>query len=497
MPEEQYKKYEFLFILSIFIIGFLFIYLASNTPMLGEDEAGYVSLAKEFMGLEYEKSIYAIAPLASLLYVPFFTIFGPSLGLAKAIIAFFGILTIIMVYLFCKKLNPASFYGINICGLASIAILLTIFYFPHFMMLSYTEIPIAFFSILFVYLLLDLKTIKGAVLVGIIMGLSFYLKSSSLIFPITIFLFSLIKYILKKDKEFFKLSIISIFIFSLLMLPFIIRNIILFNYPFVEGFNIFFEMPRVIEPTWASAEAAKLISIPVNLFNVFGFVPLFFCIIGMIYSWQTKNKKIIPSIFLFLLFILVFYFRNILGIAIGDPRYLSIIFPQIAVLGGFYISQVAKMKKYISLLVVVFFIYALSTSITVALSTSQSTRYPDNYIQALRWVKQNTNEDDLIFTAYSGSLAYYGERQNVWAVSMDEFPDLMHSTNSTQIYKTLKEYGISYILIWRGILSDDWIIPESNIIGVFTYNFAIQVDGDKENFEMVYSNQDNFIYKLL
>jgi hypothetical protein len=79
----------------------------------------------------------------------------------------------------------------------------------------------------------------------------------------------------------------------------------------------------------------------------------------------------------------------------------------------------------------------------------------------------------------------------------------MHSTNSTYIYETLKDYNISYILVWRGILAEDWIIPESNIIGVFTYNFVTQVDADKDHFELVYSNldangnPDDFVYKLL
>ena len=152
---------------------------------------------------------------------------------------------------------------------------------------------------------------------------------------------------------------------------------------------------------------------------------------------------------------------------------------------------------------VLFFIFAVYTSINVAITTEQSQRYPNDYINALKWLNRNTDKDDNIFTAYGGSVGYFAERNTVWAISMDEFPDLMHSTNSTYIYNTLKDYNISYILIWRGILSSDWIIPESNIIGVFTYNFVEHVQNDTEHFNLEYSNTnsqgqaDNFIYKLL
>jgi 4-amino-4-deoxy-L-arabinose transferase-like glycosyltransferase len=476
------------------------MYLASNTQMLGEDEVGYLDLAKDFMKTNYPKSSYVIPPLTSLTYTVFFYIFGSSLSLAKAVITIFGFLTIIMVYLFCKKLDKTTFFGINVFGLASISILLTIMYFTHFMLISYTEIPIAFFSVSFIYFLLDFKSVKNAVILGLVMGLSIYAKSSALIFPLILFLFFLVKYIYKKDRYSFKLAIISCFIALLIILPFILRNLILFKYPYLEGFNIFFKPPTT-GTSWGTGAVTKALSIPIDYFGLFGYIAVFSSIFGIVYSIQIKNEKMLLVIFMFLLFLLTYYVRSFLSMGIGDPRYFSIIFPEIAIIGGYYLGKVATCKKYLSIIIVIFFIFAFYTSVTVALSTSQSQRYPNDYIEAIKWIKQNTPEDALIFTAYGGSLKYYGDRTAFWA-SFNEFPEVMTSTNSTRIYNILKSYNISYILVWRGILAQNYIVPESNLIGAFTYNFLNQVYNDKEHFNMTYSNTnsqgqpDNFVFKL-
>jgi hypothetical protein len=497
MNDDKNRKIESIFILFIILLGFYFSYLSLNTQMLGEDEASYYSLAKDFMNLEYNKDIYVVMPLTSLFYVPFFYVFGTSLGIAKAVISIFGILTLIFIYLFCKKIEPASFYGINVFGMASISVILTISYFTHFMLISYTEIPIAFFSILFTYLLLDFKSIDKSIFVGIVMGLAMYEKATALLFPLVLFLFFFGKYIIKRDKNYFnsfKLSILSCIIFALFLSVFIARNIILFNFPFVEGLDSFFKVPSALA-SWSSAESVRALSIRINFFDVFGYIALFLSIFGIVYLLETKNEKMVLVMFTFLLFIALFFVRNILAPAPADPRYFSFIFPQIAILGGYYLTKAFQWKRYLVSIVLALFIFSLSTSIAVALTTSQTQRYPTNYINALTWIKKNTNQDDIVFTAYGGSLKYYSDRDNTWTFT--DFPEVMTTTNSTRIYEILEYYNVSYILIWRGILANHYIIPESNINGAFTYNFLSQVDNDKEHFNLEYSNEDNFIYKLL
>jgi hypothetical protein len=498
---SKYDKYvEMSFILFIIVLGFFYVYLASNTQMLGEDEGGYVKQAKDFASMTYPADPYGYvpSPLMPLFYSISFLAFGYSLGAAKAVVALMGMLTLLMVYLFCKRVDKTSFLGVNAFGLASVSILLTITYFTHFMLIAYTEIPIALFSILIVYVLMDMKDTKSAVLVGSIMGISYYVRNTTpLIFPAALIIFALVRYFTKKDKQFLKLSFIACLVAAALIAPFVLRNIALFNFPYIEGLNSFFKPNVTLFPAWETSDIIKSLSISTNFFDVFGYIALFLGIFGIVYLLQEKNEKMFFMTSLLALFLLVFFIRTALGTGIGDPRYFSVVFPEVALIGGYFISKVSAVRKYLPLILVMFFVYSVITSASIAVSTQQSQRYPSNYVDALNWLKQNTAPSNLIFTAYGGSVNYFAGRNSIWASNMNDFPDIMHSTNSTYIYDRLKSYNVSYILVWRGVLSSDWIIPQSNLIGVFTYNFVTQVDNDKTHFNATYSNQDNFIYKLL
>ncbi len=146
----------------------------------------------------------------------------------------------------------------------------------------------------------------------------------------------------------------------------------------------------------------------------------------------------------------------------------------------------------IILIIVVFSIYS---GITSAVTTSNSTRYPEDYVEVLTWINKNTPKDSVIFTTYGGSVRYFAERNIVWN-AIEEFPDIMRTGDSTYIYDNLKKYDVSYILVWRSLVSQDIIIPGSNILGVFTYNFVDKVMNDKEHFEIVHQNQNNVVIKL-
>jgi len=98
------KKLEIVFVIFLLILGFYYIYLASGTPMLGEDEANYYSLSKDLS--KGNLPIYTIANLpASFIYFTsmlssfYFLMTGPSLAILKVISAFFGLLTLFLIYL--------------------------------------------------------------------------------------------------------------------------------------------------------------------------------------------------------------------------------------------------------------------------------------------------------------------------------------------------------------------------------------------------------------
>jgi 4-amino-4-deoxy-L-arabinose transferase-like glycosyltransferase len=499
-------KVEQLFIIIIFLIGSYYIYLAFGTQMLGEDEAVYVALAKEFSNSNFPSSsvvstgpaVYAV--FTSLFFSSFFMIFGVSLSLAKALVAFMGFLTILLVYIIGKKFS--IYYGFF-----AAVLLISLTGFSHESMLAYVEIPIALFSAFLTYLLLEFKVdqkdaIFKSVLIGSITALGFFVKASALVLVFVLFSYFIGLYYYTKNKNYLKFLLIYLVTFSVLVSGFIFRNLILYQFPYFEGLNIFFK-PSYTTPTWLTDAVKQITPASISLSTYsseFGWLALILSIFGaswLLVNWKTNltETKFLIALFLpVVVFISIFNIFLITSSSAMDPRYLSIIFPQISLLGGFFLWKLKEFKKFLIFLILILLFAGSIFGILTAQTTSQSQRYPSDYLQALSWLKLNTPKDAFIFTAYSGSLLQYAERKNIWTI--DEFPEIMHSQNGTYIYNTLKKYNVSYILIWSGILAQDYIIPQSNLLGAFTYNFYNIVSNDTEHFEVKFSNSDNVIFKL-
>lgn len=501
---------EYLFIVILIILGIYYIYLASITPMLGEDEDVYFSLAKDFSNSVYAPYDFLGNPKSLPNFMPLFfsfsfLIFGASLSVAKGAVAFFALLTLLMVYITGRKLNIYF-------GFFSALILLSIIGFSNSSMLAYVEVPIAFFSIFFVYLLLNLDVksnsfIFKSFVIGSILGISYHTKFSGLILLFVLFLYCSFSFLFKRNKEYIKLFLISLCGFLLVVSPFIIRNLIIYKYPFFEGLNYLFKGHEPAGPLmnikWV-IEAAKLISpatISLNMFiETFGLIGLFFGIFGISWLLSNFNSNLIETKFLILLilpaivFLIIFYLFYLTGYITVDPRYFSIIFPQFSLLGGFFLWKFKEKNKYFLIILIPIIFFAIYSGVTVAQATSVSQRYSNEYVEALKWLKTNAPKNSLIFTAYGGSVDYFAERRSIWTIN--EFPDVMHSGNGTYIYDTLKKYNITHILIWRGIVAQDYMVPQSNLMGAFTYNFVNVASNDNKDFETAFQNQDNIIFKL-
>lgn len=499
------KNLEKAFIIFLLFLGVYYIYLSYGTRMLGEDEGYYFSMAKQFSQGNFNIHDFKGIPnipasiFLSLLYSFFFSIFGASLGLAKVVSAIFGLLTLIMVYLIGKKFN--IYFGIF-----SSLLLLSILTFTHFMLIAYSDIPIAFFSIFLVYLLLNLDTFKKSIFAGLTLGIAYFAKSSALLFVLIMILYLIFQYFSEKNKKYLKFILLTLIIFALVLMSLAIRNLYLYNYPYVEGLNLFFKAPVLekFDATWMT-EVFKTVSpvrLSLQLFSsTFGSILLFLSIFGI--SWlitnYKENKKETKLLFLsaltVVIFLIVFSATYYSGYIPLESRYLSIIFPQLALLGGFFLWKMKGWKSQLLIVIVPILLFSLWSSISVVQETYAMQRYPNDYIEALKWIKQNTPKDSLIFTTYSGSLSYYADRESVWS-NIKGFPELMTTTNSTFIYNTLKSYNVSYILIWRSTMAQNYIIPESNLWGVFTYNFANVISKDTNHFNVTFSNDNNWIFKL-
>jgi len=363
------------------------------------------------------------------------------------------------------------------------------------MFIVYVEIPIAFFSVLATYFFLTLNSVKKAILTGTILALSFYTKQTGLFLIAGLVIYA----IFLKDKKYFKLTLIAILISIILSSAYLIRNIIFYKYPYVYFLNYFFQRPET-ESAWEGV-TAQMLSSP--MFTIQSYTSnmgwLLVTLIIFSISWFLVSKKVPKDQLLFLIlsfsFLTLYYIFYFSNLSVTEPRNLFIIFPQLSLLGGFFLWKLKNYYKYSFLLILLIVILSLQAGLTTAINTSSSQRYPDDYIEALKWINQNTNNNSIILTTYSGSVKYFANRDTIWGIK--ELPDLMLNSNSTYIYEIMKKYNVSYILVWRGVLSDRFIIPESNLIGVFTYNFLENIINDDTHFNITHQNQNNIIFEVL
>ncbi|MBN2203317.1 MAG: glycosyltransferase family 39 protein [Candidatus Aenigmarchaeota archaeon] len=496
------KMMEKLFLVSLLVLGIVFVYLASQTQMLGEDEAFFYDLGITFSQSEYpaydsgNRATGTMQPLIPLILSVPFMIFGPSLALAKMIIASFGILTMLVVYLIGKRINV--FYGI----LAAF-ILLSATLFSHYMMLVYLEIPVAFFSALATYVILNMDSGKGAVLTGVVLFLSFIAKQSGLFLIAGLFIFEILVYLHKKDKEILRNLFIALVIAAMLSMAFPLRNIILYDYPHILFLNSFFDAPTDAFSGWSGITAQDFSN---HMFTLDSYISntSYLMMISMIFSvvlffMEAGKNKVNKDVAFFMLlaaiFLLLYNIYYFLQLGISEPRNIFIIFPQMALIGGFFIYRLKDYKKIFTVLLLSFVIVSIYFSSIVAMSTSSSQRYSDNYVNALTWLGKNTQEDEFVLTTYAGSVKYFAQRDAIWVI--DELPEIMSTSDSTYIYDTLKDYNVSYILVWSSVLGNNFVVPESNLLGIFTTNFLDVVMNDPDHFNATYQNTESIIFELI
>jgi 4-amino-4-deoxy-L-arabinose transferase-like glycosyltransferase len=495
------KRIELIFIALVVILGIFYMYLSAKTPMLGEDEANYMKMARQFSALEYPQTDVfgrqlSFAPFVPLLMTSGFFVFGESLAIGKVISAIFGLLTILIVYLISRKEGVLA-------GICSSVLLLSIPFFTHSMMLLYLEIPIAFFSALALYMFLGMDSTKKAIMLGAIMGLASYVKFSGIFLAYALFAYTMIYFIVKRDKKLLKLMAIALAVTAIVVLPWLIKNMIVYNFPYVEGVNYLFLSNAISHmPEWIMKITSQ-ISPSVDYNFYFGQLILILAIIGSVYSVYAKDKKAIISSFLVVLFFAVYFLRSSTGV---EPRYFSIIFPQVAIIGGVYLSKIShefrgqkSMVRYsVMILILVILAWSVFSSYGIAASTSASSRYPSNYVDALTWIRGNTPRDAVIFTPLGGSVIQFSDRDSLWSNTVEEFPQVMSTDDVKYIHDNLKKYNATDILVWRDVVAYDYIVPGSNFLGLFTYRFvnALASDQNQTMFTPLYSNQDTIIYHI-
>jgi hypothetical protein len=503
MEIEIKLKHIPLIVLAIYTIAY--IVLASRTAPLGEDEGTFLSLGEQYAKGNVELFTKDGFPTTFVEFFPsllgfLFIIFGPSLAIAKILSAIFSILTLVVVYLIGFKISKDEKNRgttLSIVGLTAVFIMLSISYFTQFTLIAYTETAITFFSALTIYLMITLDSTKKAIMTGILLGLSYYVKQTGLLFPVFLFFYGIYKYVFEKDKKYMKLTLIAVIISALMYIPWIAKNFYAWSFPYFELLNPLFT-ERYPRPTW-TREIATIISINPDYFSTFGTLSLILLFIGASYYILTRNKNFVAPLLILITFFTAFYLRLIFkigGFTSVEPRFLIVMAPQIAIIGALFISKLFDEYKKIGMLLMVSIIaVSIFYNTIAALDTASSVRYTQDYVDALTWIKQNTDKDAIVFTAYGGSVRIFAERYTIWTIK--EFPDIMTSASSNSTYDILKHYNITAILIWRNIVAQNYVVPESNLVGAFTPHFINNVQNDKEHFNVTFSNANNLVIELL
>ena len=486
-------------LLIIIIFGLFTCYLAYRTSLLGEDSALYLELEEQLAQGKFP-SYLRDKPMAlpfgkSVITALFFVVFGPSLGIAKVVVALFGLGTMITVFLIGRKLNPDDEF--NIIGFMSALLLFSAPLFGNFSLIAYTDIPITFFSALTLYLLLLPDTNKKYIILGIISGVSYYFKQSGLLLPIFSIIYLSYMYIKTKDKNYLKYALIVGAIAGLILAPWVVRNLILFEYPYFEVLNPLFAPPKGEVPVWLTPDIQKQINPKINYLNILPVINLNIIFMGLIYYILTKDARFNLPISMSILIILFFIILGTSGIRVVEDRYYLMMFPQISLIGGLLLSELKKQHKLMMIPITILSAYLIFTGYNTIINVSRAQRFPSTYLSSLAWLKLNSVPTDKVFTAYSGSVRVYSGRATVW--NIDEFPEVMKTDNSTYIYEIMNKYDVKYIIVWSGILSpnDEWIIPSANLFGAFTNKFLNNVQSDVQHFKIADANTGSIVFEVI
>ena len=218
---------------------------------------------------------------------------------------------------------------------------------------------------------------------------------------------------------------------------------------------------------------------------------------GIVYFALSGDKRFIIPIVMAVVFIAFFIVLGSSGYRVIEDRYYLLAFPQLAIIGGIFLSELKLQHRLLLIPITLVCLYFLFVGYTTITNVSNAERYPVYYVDSLNWIFQNSNSTDKVFTAYSGSVRVYAERSSVW--NIDEFPELMGTDNTTRMHEILTKYNVKYVVIWGGILSPDdrWIIPQANLFGAISQKFFRNIQTDAQHFKVAYNNGNSVVFEVI
>lgn len=469
----------FAIILIALIIPYFYVSLAS--PIIFGDE-GFHLFNAEWIAQNGEipkfiqswgTDVYKVA----LAYPPLFMIteaFAWSVGgefFVKLLSPIFTLLTAVVLYMLSAKIGKKQ------VGIFAAAMLLTTPTTVLYGILEYTDALLVLLITLFVYAtynLFEAGRNKDLVFAGVFAGLACLVKPIGLL-TIPIFL----GYFILNKKRNFKHLLLFLIIPVLIVSPWILRNLYLFEsfcYDPILGpkcvEQVFIQPPRIEGLEFegrvgvGGVEGGVMEMGFLQFFDfAFGFSILIFFVLGLVFLLRSESKFKNLGIAWLAVFMLLFFtnvfpmfpfslIRNAVLIyprAEDTGRYILGAVPLMAMIAGIFISETLdkiKTVKHGALLTVVFLLFIVfitySPFIQKAQISYQIKHFPQSWFDACSWVKTNTLKDALLYGVYGEQIAVTCDRTT--AKGNPDNAEIQLTGNDTA-YEHLKLHGFDYVFI--------------------------------------------------
>ncbi len=506
--------------IAMLVLALAFLYVGVSVtianPIAFGDEGYHAGMAKKIAEtLEiplYEKStaVYSAAyfrpPYPHLLYAGEFIAFGFNEFLFKLFIPIFGVLGALVIFLFAKKAYS------NNAAIAAGALFLAIPSLITYNVLVYSDSILVFLFACFLYgfeKYRQERTLRMLVFSGAVAGLFAMSKiTGMLIYPLIVMLFLLEPEKKKYAKSFALMLVIALAVGA----SFQLREILAYGglcQPLIPQTSRCYlgDAPaNLIYSEKSFSGYVEQVSTNVSLFGygvlnfidfAYGAFAFFLLVAGLAMLFDRKNHTDKNLFWMFFLLGVPLFLMSYKTRVEDMSRYILPLAVPMVVIAGEYFSELCaffrnKLGKYaayaaILALIACFIYFTIPPALAKISTMNQVKQFSPSYIEAMKWIKDNTPQDAFFINLWGTPAIYNAERTSVW--HMPEQGDIMLSNDDAIVIPLLERNNITYIVVTK------FSIRNENLLTVYPSNFVNYLASSKY-FEKVYENTDTIIYKV-
>jgi hypothetical protein len=223
------------------------------------------------------------------------------------------------------------------------------------------------------------------------------------------------------------------------------------------------------------------------------FFTLILFLFGLGFLWQKKYRNLFIYLIMFLLFVIVFYFK--IGLV-----YLNFFVVVIAAMGLFSLFSRKWQSNLIKVLAIIILIVGLAFASYSGIVRLINYEPNKNLIDGMQYIKENSDEDVVILSSIENGhlIADIAERKNImdnnfiYAPNLNkrykDFNDFIFSKDLNFTKEILDEYNVKFIVIDPNMIGNFWGSEEEGLLHVCRYNKEFEeifYSGGVEIFEYV------------